>query len=110
MGVTMTAKFRGGLLILLLIDFPLPSFGTPLPQGFCVGQGCLGNPGAGLGIRNPGRNIPVRIRTPTIRNSASGLNFNFGGRDYGSSLEITEEKKSHQDEETLGRFFLIQTK
>ena len=40
----------------------------------------------------------------------SGLNFNFGGRDYGSSLEITEEKKSHQDEETLGRFFLIQTK
>ena len=94
--VIMTTRFRGSLLFILLSDFSPPSLGLPSP--FCVGQGCLGNPGAGLGIRNPGRNIPVRIRTPTIRNPASGLNFNFGGRDYGSSLEITDKKKSDQDE------------
>ena len=122
---------------LLLVDFPPPSFGIPLPQrrGFCVGQGCLGNPGAGLGIRNPGRNIPIRIRTPrirnpadririrnpgqniplrirtpTIRNPGSGISFNIGGRDYGSSLEITDKKKSNQDEEAVGHFFLIRIK
>ena len=131
----MAARFRGGLLFILLSDFPLPSLGRPSPQGFCAGQGCLGNPGAGLGIRNPGRNIPIRISTPrignpadgirtrnpgrnipvrigtpTIRNPASGINFNFGGRDYESSLEITDKKKSHQDEEAGGHFLLIQTK
>ena len=112
--VTMTTRTRRGFLgfsvFILLLDFPLPSLGLPSPQGFCVGQGCLGNPGAGLGIRNPGRNIPIRINTPRIGNPASGLNFNFGGRDYGSSLEITDKKKSNQDEEAVGHFFLIRIK
>ena len=49
-------------------------------RGFCVGQGCLGNPGAGLGIKNPGRNIPIRIKTPRIRNPADGIKIRNPGK------------------------------
>jgi len=60
------------------------------------------NPADGIKIRNPGKNINVRIRTPIFKNPASGVKINIGR--FNRKLSSTEAVGVGRDYQINSRF------